>query len=66
EVQLQRIRSRGAYVGIVMVEYITITCRSGKKTQFIAPQFLSNDDLLNSLQLKTGIQVERLLAITRK
>lgn len=60
EVQLHQIRPRGSYVGYLMIEYVLLTHRKGKVTQFVAPQFLSNKGLLDSLQLRTGVQVDRL------
>lgn len=59
EVQLHKIRPR-RYPGYLMIEYVMVTHRKGKVTKFIAPQFVSNERLLNSLQRHTGVQVERL------
>ena len=60
EAQLHKIRPQRSSSGYHLIEYITCIHRNGQVTKFIAPRFFSNEDLLDSLQLKTGIQVERL------
>lgn len=66
ESQLHKIRPRRYYLGYHIIEYVTIAHRKGTVTRFIAPQFFSNEELLDSLQLKTGVQVERLPMVDRK
>ncbi|MEM1290641.1 MAG: hypothetical protein AAGH67_04050 [Cyanobacteria bacterium P01_H01_bin.162] len=66
EVQLHKIRPQRSSSGYHLIEYITCIHRNGQVTKFIAPRFFSNEDLLDSLQLKTGIQVERLPIVERK
>ena len=66
EAQLHKIRPQRSHSGYHLIEYITCTHRKGQVTKFIAPRFFSNEDLLDSLQLKTGVQVERLPMIERK
>lgn len=65
ESQLHQIRPRGSSVGYLMIEYVRVTHRKGNVTQFVAPAFLSNEGLLNSLGRHTGVQVARLPMVTQ-
>ena len=66
ESQLHKIRPQGSSLGYHIIEYVAITHRQGTVTKFIAPRFFSNKELLDSLQLRTGVQVERLPMIVQK
>ena len=66
EAQLHKIRPQRSSSGYHLIEYITCIHRNGQVTKFIAPRFFANEDLLDSLQLKTGVQVERLPIVERK
>ena len=66
ESQRHKIRPPRYNLGYHIIEYIAITHRKGKVTRFIAPRFFANEELLNSLQLRTGVQVERLPMVVQK